>query len=178
MLAALIVAMTIGAFTLHFLETTPSPLSATDLMALDQRADYLTDVPFKNKTWHNIVVHSSAAERPDITSRVHFIVDTDGAQLIRPTELWKKQAAANHVASPIRNYNADSIGICIKGDFSRNPPTAQQFAALVELTTTLQQMCNISVQNVYLNSDINNTLQSPGRAFPARNFSNSLLRAK
>ena len=173
--------MTAGAFTLRLLETKPSPISITDLIALDRGTDYHTDVPLAAKMWKNIVVHSTPPENADLARRVHFVIEQDGTTLVHSTDLWKKQIAGKHVTSPIkgRNYNDTSIGICLKGDFSKNPPSEQQFNALVHLVRNLQQLCDINAQNVFLyGPDLNNSQYSPGKAFPVKTFWGQLIRSR
>jgi len=178
-LVALVIAMTIGALALKLLETSPAPLTASDLMALNPQTDYKTYVPVKLDQWRNIVIHSTGAEGADIVDRVHFVVDADGEGLIvHPTELWRQQVPGQHVAAPGRGYNATSIGICLRGNFSHQPPSRAQMDALVNLVCTLQQMCRISVQNVYMYSDLSTGPTSPGKEFPRRQFDELLLRLR
>jgi len=180
-LVCLVIAMTAGAFTLRMLETRPSPISITDLIALDRTTDYQTDVPLAARIWKNIVVHSTPPERADLAKRSHFVIDEDGATLVHATDLWKKQVAGNHVTSSSRgkNYNETSIGICLKGDFSKQPPNEKQFHALINLVRNLQQLCDIQAQNVYLyGPDLNNSQYSPGKAFPTKNFWSQLIRTR
>jgi hypothetical protein len=179
-LVALIAAMTVGAVTLRALETKPTPLSITELTATEPfGVAFQADVPIKTSVWRNIVIHSTGPERADITSRVHFVIDANGQAdlIVHPTALWKSQRAGTHVFSSVRNYNSDSIGICLRGDFSTRPPTASQYRALVDLVRALQQSCDIPAQNVFMyRPDLNSGASSPGKAFPVREFSARLLR--
>ena len=175
----LILAMTVGAIALRAMETKPPPLSMTDLMAEAPPfgAEFETDVPLKASTWRHIVIHSTGGEGAGIVKRAHFVVDADGTQLVRATDLWKAQRPANHVNSAAHNYNADSIAIALQGDFSRQPPSRRQLHELARLVRSLQQACNIDTSKVYLyRPDLSSGQRSPGKAFPTRQFTNMLKR--
>ena len=77
---------------------------------------------------------------------------------------------------PWRDFNADSVGVCLAGDFSRRPPSPEQFELLVLLVLAVQLACNIPADHVYLHSDLDKRTDSPGRAFPVRQFAARLLR--
>lgn len=155
------------------METRPSPLSLTDLMATAPfSADTQLDVPLKVSMWRNIVIHSTGAEPADILDRVHFVIEADGVTpLAKSTPLWRSQVQARHVESAVRNYNTDSIAICLKGDFSKNPPTKQQMNELVKLVQSLQTSCRIGADHVFMyRPDLAAGDYSPGKAFPSRAF--------
>ena len=173
-LAALVIAMTVGAFSLRLLETKPSPMSITDLMALYPSSDYTPEVPL-SPAWRNIVIHSSA-ERADMDRRVHFIIEDDAAARATATVLWKKQLAGRHAQSALHDYNADSIAICVRTEGGR-AMSARQFEAVVALVRTLQQMNSIAAENVYPYSDITPSV-APVEGFPAAEFSRQLLRSR
>jgi len=170
--------MTIGAFALMALETAPVRAPVQDLAAIattDAPCEQIvrrTDVPLQPIKWRNLIVHGSAAGPPDIAKRCHFIVDADG--LITPTALWQRQQSGHHVYVPGRDFNADSVGVCLIGDFSRRSPPANQLAALVDLTRTLQHMFRIPDDRVYLHRELDRNSRSPGAAFPAGLFNRSL----
>jgi len=77
-----------------------------------------------------------------------------------------------------RDFNADSIGICLVGDFSSSPPSQGQFDRLVQLTRALQRTLRLSADHIYLHSELDARSHSPGDAFPARAFNSSLLRSR
>jgi hypothetical protein len=171
--------MTVGAIALRAMETKPAPLYVTDLMAetVPLGAEFETDVPLNTSMWRHIVLHSTGGEGADILKRVHFVVDSSGTQLIRATDLWKAQRPANHVNSTAHNYNADSIAIALQGDFSRQGPSKRQLNELARLVRSLQQACNIDTSKVYLyRPDLSSGRWSPGKAFPARQFTSMLKR--
>jgi len=181
-LAALLVTMTLATFALIAMETQP-PTPPESVAAIARPTDSIdkivtdTAIPIQPMKWRNIVVHTTGAEAPDMASRCHFVIEAssaDGKGLLRSTSLWQGQAEGNHVRAAGRNYNEDSIGICLIGDFSRKPPTQEQFKALLALVRDLQQRHNIPRDNVYFPSDLDPKVQSPGEAFPAKEFMDQL----
>jgi len=178
-LVILLLAMTVGAWALMVMQVTPD--IATRKLAVVNEADdqtgkvvQQTDVPIQAIKWRNIIIHSSAEGR-DVARRCHFQVlpDTSTGSGIAGTELWKAQADGQHAFVAGYDYNADSIGICLMGDFSRNAPSREQYMALVGLVQYLQETCNIKPANVYLYSQLVR-VDSPGRSFPAGDFATRL----
>lgn len=184
-LTALLVAMTLGAFVLMLLETAPLRPSASYLAAVapspgSDEAIFETDVPLQPLKWRNIVVHSSASAHSGLAERTHFVIGpgADAASpVIRATPLWKRQAEGHHVYVPWRDFNADSVGICLVGDFSRRGPTEAQLRVLIRLVQALQRTFRIAADRVYLHSDLDPGSGSPGRAFPGEAFTERLLHA-
>ncbi len=175
-LVALVAAMTVGAFALHIMDVKPSPIPWEDLIAREG-SDYQTDVQVR--AWKQIFIHSTGTEKPDIVDRVHFIIEADGAgKMVVPTRLWKTQGIGRHVGvTRNKDYNTDSIGICVRGTFTNSAPSQAQMQALVKLVRTLQQMCDISRDKVLLyRPDLVGGQYSLGKAFPQREFSLSLMR--
>jgi hypothetical protein len=170
-LAALVVAMTIGAFALLAMDTDPIRPGAIHLAALAERNSGAaaivgsTEVPLQGMKWRNIVIMSSTAGR-GIERGCHFVVRRDGRHLVQATDLWKQQLDGRH--TPVRQYNADSIGICVEGDFDVNQPSPEQFEALCGLIRVLQHNFRIYPDQIFLHSDLVSGSRSPGEAFPAR----------
>jgi N-acetyl-anhydromuramyl-L-alanine amidase AmpD len=185
-LTILLVTMTAGAYVLMLMESAPIRLPARSLAALSTsgpgpgRVVAETDVPLRPTKWRNIIVHAHAGEPAEMSRRMHFVIrpGENGGLVAEGTDLWKRQADGHHVYVPWRDFNADSIGICLIGRFSRTPPTDQQFQLLVNLVRTLQSTFRIPGDQVYLHSDLDGRSVSPGRAFPARTFTESLLHAE
>jgi len=186
-LVALVAAMTVGAFLLVLMLETGGPVlpRERDLAALRAGPEGLApsvldaDVPHQPLKWRHIILHS-AASRPDIAARCHFVITDSGRnieQCIRPTELWRRQMEGNHAFVPGYDYNATSLGICLEGDFSRQGPSARQFEAAVALTQALQQTFNIPRDRVFLYRDLTPRSASPGAAFPEGRFNGRLLAA-
>jgi len=186
-LAALVAAMTVGAFALIVMLESGGPVRPgdEDLAALRDHPEgvsesvFRTAVPPQPLKWRNIVIHSTGAEG-NIASRCHFVIHDRGSNLeqcIQSTALWKRQAEGNHVFVAGFDYNANSIGVCLAGDFASTAPSARQFEALVALVNGLQRMFNVPRDRVYLLSDLNPNSQSPGQAFPAERLNARLLKA-
>ncbi len=176
-LAALLIAMALGAFALMVLETNPIG-SQSNLAVLSKPGEahnysvvFETDVPLQPIKWRNIIVHASVAG--GVADRCHFVIRPGaggGDAVAIGTQLWKRQAESYHVTVPGRDWNADSVGICLMGDFSRRAPSSGQYSALVQLVQTLQSYFSISTDRVYLYRDLDSRTDSPGTAFPADDF--------
>lgn len=182
-LTALLISMTVGALALMVLETAPATPRAQQLVALAAPADgvgaviHQTSVPLQPIKWRNLIVHSSGAEDAGIVDGCHFLVEADGS--VWPTELWKRQISGHHVYVPGRDFNADSIGVCLMGQYTLSDPRIQkkQFDSLVDLTRSLQQAFRMPADRVYLRSDLDPNSLSPGDGFPAGDFNSRLLRS-
>ena len=179
-LTALLGSMTLGAFVLMVLETAPTNPEPEQLAAVTERDTGLaaiirdTAVPLQRIKWRNVVVHGSGVGSSDIAGRCHFVVGQDGR--IIATALWKHQLAGYHVYVPGRDFNADSIGICLDGDFSDLPPARAQFEVLVNLTRAIQEDFAVPPDRVYLHSQLDARSSSPGAAFPAAALDGRLYR--
>jgi len=184
-LGALFATMVIGAVILMVMETAPVRPPVGNLAAEEKPQEGLaavvaqTDVPLQAIQWRNVVVHSTGGGEPsDVAERCHFVIEQTGGDVrVRATDLWKGQRQGRHVVQlPWREFNSDSIGICLVGDFAYRQPSRQQFQALVELAQAVQRACAIPADHVYLHSDLDHRTGSPGAAFPGEAFSGSLLR--
>ena len=181
-LTALLVAMTVGSLMLIWMETEPIRPPAASLAAVSvpdaahEAAVFDTDVQLQRLKWRNVVVHSSEGEPGNIAERCHFLVELDssGRAGVTATALWKRQAEGNHIYVPRHDFEAISVGICIIGDFAVRSPASAQYEALVALVKALQGECGITSDHVYLHSDLVPDSNSPGRAFPVRDFSRRL----
>ncbi len=168
------------------MDTAPIHPPVTRLSAVSTPADEYSEAvasaveTIKVAKWRNVVVHTTA-EGLDADRACHFViaaVDGSDGTCIRPTELWNRQVGGPHVAAPGHDWSLDTIGICLVGDFSSQPPTQRQFEALVGLVRALQQTCGITAERIYLAREIDPPSGSPGRAFPAKQFNSSLLRPR
>lgn len=184
-LTALFVTMTLGALVLMMLETgpirggspavwsVPTPAQADPV---DQAIRFDTEVPVQPAMWRNVVVHASGFDA-DASRQCHFLVAADGT--VRNTILWKRQMIGRHTFGIGRDWNADSIGIFVEGDFSTDPPPAEQFRSLLRLVRSLQEYLGprqLPADHVYLSRDVDPQTRSPGDAFPAAEFDRLLLR--
>lgn len=182
-LTALLVAMTIGAFSLMLLESASVRLNGS-IAAVTEPTDDIgklvmrTEVPLNRLKWRNVVLSARSVLGEDLHGKYHFLIRydrlSDKAEVI-PTPLWKRQAEGDHVRVPGFDYNANSIGICLIGDFQNTRPPGRQYRTLVKLTREIQQVFNISPDYIYLHSNLDRHSSSPGSAFPAESFRTGLL---
>ena len=184
-LTALFFAMTGGALVLMLMDVEPIQPPGTHLTAVAANEDAQlpvisqTDVPLRK--WRSIVVHTSAEGRA-VVANCHFVVDDGsaggeaGALGVSSTAHWAQQRASAHVPGRGSDWNTESIGVCLMGEFSRRRPSDVQWQALMKLVTDLQQQFGIPSSRVYLYRDIGGRGDSPGRAFPAAEFNEQLLR--
>jgi N-acetyl-anhydromuramyl-L-alanine amidase AmpD len=183
-LGALVVAMTVGSIALILMETAPIRPPVTNLSAVASLTDEAsqvvsqTDVAIKTAKWRHIIVHTAMeALEPDLDC--HFVIDqtpSPDGRSVRSTTLWNRQLGGNHVFVAGYNWNADSIAVCLVGDYSQTPPSASQFQALIGLVHSIQQTCGIPAERVYLARDIDPRCGSPGAVFPAKQFNTFLLK--
>jgi hypothetical protein len=183
-LGALVVAMTVGSIAMILMETAPIRPPVTNLSAVAGLTDESfqvvsqTDVAIKAAKWRHIIIHTAMeALEPDLDC--HFVIDpTPGpdGRSVRATTLWHRQVGGNHVFVAGYNWNADSIAICLIGDYSQTPPAASQLQALVGLVRSIQQTCGIPAERVYLARDIDPRGGPTWAAFPAKQFNASLLK--
>jgi len=184
-LTALLVAMTVGSLMLIWMETEPIRPPTASLAAVSapgvaqEAAIFDTHVQLQRLKWRNVVIHSSAGEPGNIAERCHFLIgpDESGRTKVTATALWKRQAEGSHIYVPGHDFDAISVGICITGDFTARPPASSQYQALVALVKALQDEFGISGDHVYLHSDLVPDSDSPGRAFPVRDFSRQLAKS-
>jgi len=140
-LTALVITMTIGAFALILLETAPIlppvPFLTAQSLAPTDKIIEQTDTPIRPEMWRNIVLHI-ASEGQHFREKCHFTVDGTN---ISATTHWKKQLTTDHIVPYVRghDYNADSIGVFVKTDFMRRPPSAEESRRLAELITAFSQ---------------------------------------
>lgn len=73
-------------------------------------------------------------------------------------------------------HNKDSLGLCIVGDFSLDPPPGDQLLAAVLIVYQWARLFSIPLANVLRHSDVNATA-CPGAAFPWDKFIASLKTA-
>lgn len=181
---ALLAAMTVGVFALMLMETEPyQPAVSLTAIGAGSRVTSIisdTEVPINSAKWCNIVVHAATAEGIDVVEQCHFVVTlagdgSDEAEL-QATALWRAQRAGHQTDRLGDDFNAESIGVCLVGDFSTNPPTAAQFNELMMLVRALQKNLRIGFDRVYLLGDIEPLSRSPGEAFPVRAFEQHLVK--
>jgi len=175
-LGALLVAMTVGALLLMAMESQP-PRPSNEILASIRSSAAVGGVVASSR-WRRIVVNSSLGGADTLPGRSHFVIsakpDATGWQ-VKPTNLWRQQRAGHHIYVAGRDFNSDSIGVCLIGDFSTNSPGSQQFEALLGLIRSLQLKCGIRAENIYLASELTASAK-PGLAFPVGEFNSRLGR--
>lgn len=180
-LTVLLIAMTFGAIGLMILETEPVRPTAPVLEVLAPppagagKVVYETRAPLRVGAWQSLVIHAAPKPTARLAEGCHFQIRPlpAGGCDVLATDHWQKQRPGRHIGGPWRD---NSIGICLIGGFSRRRPAREQMASLIDLTHTLQEACGIPAERVYLHSDLVARSASPGAAFPAAEFSASLLR--
>ncbi len=136
------------------------------------------------RPWTNIVLHHTATAGGDVPTidaehrrrkdaqgrhwlgiAYHFVIGNgqgmaDGE--IEPTFRWWRQIDGAHAGTTA--HNAQSIGICLVGDFSTQPPTHEQLLAARRLVSALGVRFQLQRGNVLEHRTIRAT-ECPGRAF-------------
>lgn len=141
--------------------------------------------------WKNVVVHHSGTKvgsgkgmdryhreerRMENGLAYHFVIGNgngmgDGEIFIG--KRWREQLDGGHLAIPA--LNANSLGICLVGDFESGRPTARQLDALEALSRALMRKARVTRENVTTHRLIHpkHTL-CPGRNFPSASFARRL----
>lgn len=174
-LLSLLVAMTGGALLLMSMDSAP-PQTITQA-TITGKVEYIQ--LGLSHTWRRIVIHSASDSSDSLPQRCHFIISADAnvsGKGVAATDLWTRQVRGYHVMIPGHDFDSDSIGICLVGDFSKNGPSRAQFNALVALVNKLQTYCKIAADCVYFNNQLDTSSDQPGRAFPIEKFNSYLLK--
>jgi hypothetical protein len=79
---------------------------------------------------------------------------------------WRRQEVGAHAHSP--EFNQHGIGICLVGDFEKDPPTPAQLRAARALVKTLCRSYNIPAGRIYGHKDVREGggTACPGKLFP------------
>ncbi len=172
-------------------KSTASAPKGKDLPASVQAAiDRLNIAP---RRWKNIVIHHSGTKVGSGTGMdryhreerhmenglaYHFVIGNGrgmGDGEIYVGRRWTAQLDGGHLAIPA--LNANSLGICLVGDFSKVPPTARQLDALEALCRALMRKARVTRENVTTHRLIHpRHTQCPGKRFPAAEFKKRLAR--
>lgn len=102
-------------------------------------------MPNYRKETNRIIVHHSLShdvsaetiaewhkERGFYTIGYHYVIRTDGS--------IEEGRGREEIGAHAKGRNADSIGICLTGDFRNAKPTRDQYAALRDLIRTLRRI--------------------------------------
>ena len=179
-LACLLAAMTMGAFILLALEQSPtgsgpvvalsarSTAGGENIAVIDQILQ--TRIPLQTGKWLSIVIHDSVCDLTgNVVSGSHFLIHGDNSTcpdgMVQATARWQEQADGAHVFLPGSNYNSDTIGICLVGDFALAQPTPAQTGNLLRLVRGLRLKFAVPGSRVYLHSDLTGQ-HCPGGQFP------------
>lgn len=166
----------------------PGPLgpdASTSLFAIgDQTIDrvFETNVPLRTTHWKSIYIHQSLTSSGDAMSLGsgrgeipdHFVIGNghgcaDGE--IQIGRRWSQQLPCG--LSDLSR--ADSISICLIGDFNHGRPTATQEARLAQLVTALQRQFTISSEHVLLLTRRNAGVVGAGANFPVAELRAQLI---
>lgn len=136
-------------------------------------------------SWRYLVIHHSGTFRGSVKSihqehrqrrdadgnpwlgiAYHFVIGNgegmaDGA--VEATFRWKEQIHGAHAGNSL--VNARGIGICLIGDFEKQPPTKAQLRSLEELVRSLSAKHQIFRSGLIGHSSVRSTA-CPGRLFP------------
>ena len=199
---ALLVAMTVVGGLLGLLQggagAGPNGLALPAMVAAagptSIEAIFRTRVEIPDKQWQAIVIHQSGSAFGTPASieaqhkgktldgmGFHFLVG-NGSGLedgeIHVGYRWLDQSAGAHAAGKQGDWmNRHSIGICLVGDFGRNPPSDQQMLRLSQLVWALADRLNIPQDKIYLHRDLAQT-NDPGPYFPEAAFRAALARIR
>jgi N-acetylmuramoyl-L-alanine amidase len=157
-------------------------------------AIFKTRAAIAPQRWQAIVIHhsGSAFGSPSTIEAQHKAMNLDGLGYhflvgngsgledgeVHVGYRWLDQVSGAHVAGKNGDwYNRNSIGICLIGDFSRQPPTERQMWRLSQLVSALADELKIPSDHIYLHSDVA-AANDPGAFFPEAAFRAQLARAR
>ncbi len=140
------------------------------------------DSIYVGKSWKHIVIHHTAT--PSATAKgidrfhrekrrmengmaYHFLIGNGkgmGDGEVYVGERWRRQIQGGHLASEALNQS--SIGICLVGNFEKQPPTSRQMESLRALIGKLRQTTRLPASAVTTHRGIHPRHTScPGRHF-------------
>ena len=156
-----------------------------------ERLNRIKPIPRK---WHYVVIHHSAMEmgNPVDMDRYHrehshmtnglayhFVIGNGNGMVDGEVAIglrWSEQLDGGHLRSDA--LNAESIGICLVGNFDNDPPTEKQLAALHALILDLLHRCGLTPSAVKTHQQINPVFtRCPGKQFPAKAFLDAVKRS-
>jgi N-acetyl-anhydromuramyl-L-alanine amidase AmpD len=143
----------------------------------------LTPTQISSSPWKYVVIHHSSTKsgnarifdeyhREEMKMKdglaYHYVIGNgtkSGNGAVEVGERWFKKIPGLHCFDA--NMNAQSIGICLVGDFEKDKPTVAQMSALVDLLKRLQRDYQIPLGNIVGHSDVDKgRTDCPGKLFP------------
>ncbi len=147
--------------------------------------DFAYKPPVKERDWRHLVIHHTATEtgsvemihklhlqRKDSSGKpwmgigYHFVIGNghgmDDGQ-IEATFRWNDQIHGAHAGN--QQYNQQGIGICLVGNFEKQPPSEKQLESLAQLIESLSKRYNIPKDEIIGHRDVKPTA-CPGKFFP------------
>ncbi|MFO8014698.1 MAG: peptidoglycan recognition family protein [Phycisphaerae bacterium] len=140
------------------------------------------------RPWRYIVIHHSATPTATVDAirryhvgigfegvGYHFVINNGRAPgtadgRVTPTQRWLDQRSGAHARIGHHpEYNSAGIGICLVGNFEKEPPTPKQMVALERLVLALCRRYDIGLDAVVGHGELKNT-KCPGRLFPMESF--------
>jgi len=111
-------------------------------LIIHHTAGRLSDTPEMVREWHRAKGFTDRAGK----AGYHFFIMSNGFLFPeRPVE---------EMGCHTKNFNANSIGICLMGDFRRDQPTDAQVETLVALLISLVLKYDLKFWNIYPHRDI------------------------
>lgn len=117
-----------------------------------------------------IIIHHSATEDGDVESFHRYHIQHNGwygvgyHYVIKRNGTIQQGRSLTTVGAHCSGNNADSIGICLVGNFEHQQPTAEQYESLGALIAYLKDLLHDSDLLIQLHKDLNNTA-CPGKYF-------------
>lgn len=141
---------------------------------------------YPSRKWQYIIIHHSATDDGSSLSfdsahgskgwggvGYHFIINNgskgkaDGQIEVSPR--WLKQQDGAHCKADGMNHRA--IGICLVGNFSKEPPTRRQMDSLAYLTNELRRYYRIPAERIKGHGQVSGAkTECPGNNFPWQDF--------
>ncbi|MCE9591220.1 MAG: peptidoglycan recognition protein family protein [Planctomycetes bacterium] len=195
-LTSLVAAMTVASAVLLILEPRPViPAEQIMLSSLERDSDsdrqlFETTPPPTAGRWTAIVIHNSGAVQGSSATinrlheqlgrggnGYHFVIGNGSGMPDGQVEAgfrWSRQLVGAYAAGPGSDFlNRRAIGICLVGDFSRQPPTQAQLRELIWVVRHLQTQFGIPPEHVVVQMLPEG--QGAGRYFPTLAFRQQIV---
>ena len=166
------IAIGLTSFTVYVFCADGAPAAAA--AAAEAPAPAPRNPAFKSIVIHHSATHGGSAAAFDRNHKprlgglaYHFIIGNgsgcpDGE--VETGYRWRDQVPGPHTKN--QEINAESIAICLVGDFQSAPPTRRQLAALLELLERLSAECGIPPERIRSHREVDPETLCPGRALP------------